>query len=100
MAADLFSPRVADISALLSVRRLSKHFPVHAPGLRRKVTGLLRAVDDISFDLRAGESFGLVGESGSGKTTTARCILRALQPTSGEVLFRLPSGEVVDLARL
>src|SRR6185312_10020856 len=47
-----------------------------------------------------GETLGLVGESGSGKTTTARCILRAMQPTSGQVLFRLPDGRTVDMAQL
>lgn len=85
---------------LLVVRGLCKYFPVHAPGIRRKVTGLTRAVEDLSFELGHGESFGLVGESGCGKTTTARCILRAIQPTAGEVFFRLPDGQTVDLARM
>jgi peptide/nickel transport system ATP-binding protein len=85
---------------LLSVRGLAKHFPVHAPGLRRRVIGQLKAVDDVSFDLAPGETLGLVGESGCGKTTTARCILRALAPTAGDVLFRLPDGREVNLATL
>ncbi len=85
---------------LLDVRRLSKHYPVHRPGFRRKVVGLVKAVDDVSFALAPGESFGLVGESGSGKTTTARCILRAIRPTDGQVIFRAPDGRAVDLARL
>ncbi len=85
---------------ILSVRGLCKHFPIHAPGWRRRRVGLLKAVDDVSFDLSPGESLGLVGESGSGKTTTARCILRAVNPTSGEVMFRLPGGGHVDLAKL
>lgn len=85
---------------ILSVHGLSKHFPILSPGFRRKVVGTVKAVDDISFDLAPGESLGLVGESGSGKTTTARCILRALTPTAGEVDFRLPDGRVVNLARL
>jgi peptide/nickel transport system ATP-binding protein len=85
---------------LLSVRGLTKHFPVAAPGFRRRLSALIKAVDDVSFDLSPGESLGLVGESGSGKTTTARCILRAVDPTAGEVRFCLPSGQVVDLARL
>ncbi len=85
---------------LLSVRGLAKHFPLYAPGVRRRVAGVSKAVDDVSFELAPGESLGLVGESGSGKTTTARCILRAMDPTAGEVLFRLPDGRRVDLAVL
>jgi ABC-type oligopeptide transport system ATPase subunit len=85
---------------LLSVRRLCRYFPVAAGGLGRAAPAVIKAVDDVSFDLHPGETLGLVGESGSGKTTTARSILRAIRPTSGEVLFRLPTGETVDLARL
>lgn len=83
---------------LLDVRGLKKFFPIHR-GLLRRVVGQVRAVDDVSFTIRRGETLSLVGESGCGKTTTARCILRALQPTSGEVLFRAQGG-VTDLARL
>ena len=85
---------------LLSVRGLCKYFPIHAPGIRRKVTGMTRAVENLSFDLGHGESLGLVGESGCGKTTTARCILRAIEPTAGEVIFRLPDQRTVDLTRM
>ena len=85
---------------LLAVRGLCKHFPVLSRGLRPRVTGVVKAVDDLSFDLAPGETRGLVGESGSGKTTTARCLLRALDPTAGEVRFRLPDGRTVDLAKL
>jgi peptide/nickel transport system ATP-binding protein len=85
---------------LLCVRGLTKHFPVFAPGFGRRVSGLIRAVDDIGFEVGVGESLGLVGESGSGKTTAARCILRAIDPTAGEVMFRLPDGRTVDLAKL
>ena len=88
------------LSPLLSVRGLSKHFPVMSRGFRPKVTGVTKAVDDVSFDLAPGETLGLVGESGSGKTTTARCILRAIEPTAGEVIFQLPDGRTVDLASL
>jgi ABC-type oligopeptide transport system ATPase subunit len=88
------------VQPLLSVRGLSKHFPVYGGGFRRKLIGAIKAVDDVSFDLVSGEALGLVGESGSGKTTTARCLLRALEPTAGTVHFRLPEGRVVDLARL
>jgi peptide/nickel transport system ATP-binding protein len=84
---------------LLEVRHLRKHFPIQK-GVTRRVVGQVRAVDDISFAIREGETLGLVGESGCGKTTAARCILRAHTPTSGEILFRTAEGGVVDLAKL
>ena len=84
---------------LLSVRHLSKHFPVRSRGFLKKAAGTICVVNDLSFDLHPGETLGLVGESGSGKTTAARCILRALTPTAGEVWFRT-NGRRVDLARL
>jgi len=71
---------------LLEVRHLVKHF-VRKQGLFAPPS-VVRAVDDVSFSVGAGEMFGLVGESGSGKSTTGRCILRLIEPTSGEVLFR------------
>ena len=71
---------------LLEVRRLVKHF-VRRQGLFR-APSVVRAVDDVSFAIEEGEMFGLVGESGSGKSTTGRCILRLIEPTSGEVIFR------------
>jgi len=71
--------------ALLEVRHLVKEF-TRRRGLFGKAPGV-RAVDDVSFAIERGETFGLVGESGSGKTTTGRCILRLIEPTSGEVLF-------------
>ncbi|MCC7283104.1 MAG: ABC transporter ATP-binding protein [Acetobacteraceae bacterium] len=84
---------------LLRVRNLRKFFPI-ARGILQRVSGHVRAVDDVSFDLAEGETLGLVGESGCGKTTVSRCILRAIDPTSGEVLFRTRDGGVVDLAPL
>ena len=84
---------------LLEVRRLAKFFPIRR-GFGRRVVGRVRAVDDVSFVIREGETLGLVGESGCGKTTTARCILRAVAPTSGEILFATRGGGVVDLAPL
>ena len=74
------------MSALLSVRNLTKEF-TSGGGLFRSPR-VVRAVDDVSFDVMEGETFGLVGESGSGKSTTGRCILRLIEPTSGEVRFR------------
>jgi peptide/nickel transport system ATP-binding protein len=84
---------------LLDVRHLRKTFPIRR-GFNRRIVGMVRAVDDVSFTIRAGETLALVGESGCGKTTTARCILRAMAPTSGEILFRTADGRVVDLAPL
>jgi peptide/nickel transport system ATP-binding protein len=87
------------VTPILQVRRLHKAFDIRR-GFRRRLVGTVRAVHDVSFDIAEGETLGLVGESGCGKTTTARCILRALPPSSGEILFRTATGEVVDLAPL
>jgi peptide/nickel transport system ATP-binding protein len=84
-------------NSILDVRHLRKHFPIEK-GVLRRVVGHVRAVDDISFTIRAGETMGLVGESGCGKTTTARVIMRAMDPTGGSVLFRTVDGDVVDMA--
>jgi oligopeptide transport system ATP-binding protein len=71
---------------LLTVRSLVKEFSRGRGWWGRP--GVVRAVDGVSFDIESGETFGLVGESGSGKTTTGRCILRLIEPTSGEVWFK------------
>jgi peptide/nickel transport system ATP-binding protein len=71
---------------LLEVRNLKKYFPV-GKGLFVPGGESVKAVDDVSFAIRRGETFGLVGESGCGKSTTGRCILRLIEPTSGEVWF-------------
>ncbi|MCM3703889.1 ABC transporter ATP-binding protein [Paenibacillus macerans] len=72
---------------LLEVRRLKKYFPVKT-GLLQRTTGQIKAVDDISITIRAGETFGLVGESGSGKSTVGRSIVRLTEKTGGEILFK------------
>src|SRR5919204_6692609 len=72
--------------ALVEVAHLVKHF-TRGGGLLRKGSRVA-AVDDVSFTIAEGETFGLVGESGSGKTTTGRCMLRLIEPTSGDVRFR------------
>jgi len=84
---------------VVEIRNLKKYYPIEQGFLHRQV-GSVRAVDDVSLHIKQGETLGLVGESGCGKTTLGRCLIRALSPTSGELLFRLPSGKVVDLARL
>jgi oligopeptide transport system ATP-binding protein len=71
---------------LLEVQNLMKHFPVGG-GMFGQRRGVVRAVDDVSFTIRRGETLGLVGESGCGKTTTGRCILMLERPTSGRILF-------------
>jgi len=87
------------VTAVLDVRALRKYYPVHRGLLGRKVAEV-RAVDDVSFSIARGETLSLVGESGCGKTTTSRCILRAITPTSGEIHFRTESGQDVDVASL
>jgi peptide/nickel transport system ATP-binding protein len=84
---------------VLEVRHLTQEFPIRRGLLQRQV-GAVRAVDDVSFIVEAGETLSLVGESGCGKTTLSRCVLRALQPTSGEIWFRREDEAPVDLARL
>jgi oligopeptide transport system ATP-binding protein len=77
---------VTAAAPLIEVRHLTKDF-VRKQGVFRPPT-VVRAVDDVSFTIEEGEMFGLVGESGSGKSTTGRCLLRLVEPTSGEVKFR------------
>jgi len=72
---------------LLRVNRLKKYFPVRR-GVFRRIVGWVKAVDEVDFFIRVGETLGLVGESGCGKTTCARTILRLIEPTAGEVWFR------------
>jgi peptide/nickel transport system ATP-binding protein len=84
---------------LLEVNNLKKYFPIKK-GFLKRVVGQVRAVDGVSFFINEGETLGLVGESGCGKTTTARCILRAVEPTAGEICFLTDDGRTVDIATL
>ncbi len=72
---------------LLEVNHLKKYFPIRG-GVFSRVKGWIKAVDDVSFSLRKGETLGLVGESGCGKTTCGRSVLRLIEPTAGKVLLR------------
>jgi oligopeptide/dipeptide ABC transporter ATP-binding protein len=84
---------------VLEVQDLHKHFPIRR-GLLSRVAGQIKAVDGVSFSIAHGETLSLVGESGCGKTTTSRCILRAIAPTSGKILFRDENGDAIDVAGL
>ena len=86
-------------NVLLEVNDLKKHFPIQS-GLFSRTTGHVKAVDGVSFHVRRGETLGLVGESGCGKTTTGRTILRALEPTAGEVWFEDEALGRVNLTEL
>lgn len=93
------APASAQAASILQVRKLVKHFPVD------NSDDVVQAVDDVSFDIIAGETLGLVGESGCGKSTVGRCLLRLYEPTSGEVIFEeqniidLPNSEMQRLRR-
>src|SRR5690606_36448820 len=83
--------------ALLDVRNLTKDY---RRGTLFRRDEPLRALDGVSFSIEAGESFGLVGESGGGRTTTARCVLRLVEPTGGEVWFKGENGLAAPRPRL
>ena len=85
---------------LLDVKHVKKYYPIEA-GMMKKQVGTVKAVDDISLYINRNETLGLVGESGCGKTTLGRCILRAIEPTDGEILFHLEPGKPpIDFLKL
>ncbi len=84
---------------LVEVNSMKKHFPVRS-GFLKRVSGHVKAVDDVSFRIYQGETLGLVGESGCGKTTLGRCIIRAIEPTDGAIRYSLESTAAFDLATL
>ncbi len=86
-------------NVILDVRDMRKYFPIRSSFLKRTV-GYVKAVDNVNLFLREGETIGIVGESGCGKTTLGRCILRAIEPTSGEINFRNRKGDMVNVVGL
>jgi peptide/nickel transport system ATP-binding protein len=84
---------------LLEIKELKKHFPIKR-GFFSRTVGYVKAVDGVNFHVQPGETLGLVGESGCGKTTTGRVILRAIDPTDGEIWFQDPVLGRVNVASL
>lgn len=87
---------MSENNTLLKVKDLKMHFPIKR-GFFQKTVAYVKAVDGVSFEIKRGETLGLVGESGCGKTTIGRCIVRAYQPTDGEILYG-ENSHTVDLA--
>jgi peptide/nickel transport system ATP-binding protein len=84
---------------ILAVQGLTKFFDI-TKGFLRRVSGQVRAVDDVDLYVNAGETLAVVGESGSGKTTLGRMVVRAIEPTSGQVQLRIDGKEWTDLTKL
>src|SRR5690349_1981261 len=92
-------PTPPSATPLVDVRDLKMHFPITA-GIFGRVAGYVKAADEVTFRIFPGETVGLVGESGCGKTTVGRCLIRAYQPTAGQMLYQQDDGKTVDLAQL
>jgi peptide/nickel transport system ATP-binding protein len=90
--------RVDNADALLEIKNLKKYFPVRTSFFRR-ATRYVKAVDDVSLNIKGGETLGLVGETGCGKTTLGRCVVRLYRPLTGQILYRGQETEI-DLAKL
>jgi peptide/nickel transport system ATP-binding protein len=84
---------------LVEVKELKKYFLIRQ-GLFSRTVGVVKAVDGVSLEIYAGETFGLVGESGSGKSTLGRAVLRAIEPTSGSICFQVEKDKAVDLTAM
>lgn len=89
----------ASTQPLLEVRNLKMWF-TRRHGFWGRTTSYVKAVDDVSFVVKEGETLGLVGESGCGKTTIGRCIARVYHPTEGQIFYRTPNGDYIDLVQL
>ena len=87
------------VDNVLEVTNLRKYFPI-LRGFFRRPIGEVKAVDDVSFHVVRGETLALVGESGCGKTTTGRCVMRAIEPSGGSILFRKRDGEEIEITAL
>ena len=84
---------------IIEVKNLKKYFPITS-GFFKKTVGYVKAVDNIDMYINEGETLALVGESGCGKTTLGRCILQAIKPTSGSVLFNNKENKQVELTTM
>ncbi len=84
---------------LLEVNSLKMYFPI-STGVFGKISGYVKAADEVTFSIQSGETLGLVGESGCGKTTVGRCLVRAYKPTAGSIIYQSADKTDVDLAKI